>query len=119
VLSEVEVANVANTVAVLQTQGVSVFTYPLAIQLLRPRALTGAFQFGITAPPGVYSILGSSDLSAWSEVGIASNRLGSFSFVDATAHLFPRRFYRAILQVPTANMVFGTAQPVHDGPPDQ
>jgi Leucine-rich repeat (LRR) protein len=95
VLSEAEVANVANAVAVLQTQGVAVFTYPMRLQLVRPRALTGAFQFGITGPPGDYSILGSSDLKVWSEVGIASNTIGSVSFIDATSHLFPRRFYRA------------------------
>jgi hypothetical protein len=96
VLSEAEVANVTNAVSVLQSQGVSVFTYPLTVQLLRPRLLAGAFQFGITGPPGVYSILGSSDLRTWNELGTASNRLGSVSFVDATAQLFPRRFYRAV-----------------------
>jgi hypothetical protein len=95
VLSEVEVANVTQAVAVLQSQGVAVFTYPITLQLVRPRALTGAFQFGITGPPGAYSILGSSDLKIWSEVGIATNTLGSVSFIDTTAHFFPRRFYHA------------------------
>jgi hypothetical protein len=95
VLSEAEVPNVTNAVAVLQSQGVAVFTYPVALQLVRPRSLTGAFQFGITGPPGAYSIMGSSDLKVWSEVGIATNTLGSISFVDTASHLFPRRFYRA------------------------
>ena len=98
--------NLAGDVASLQGQGVSVFTYPLTIQLIRPRELTGAFQFGITGPPGVYTVLGSTDLTAWSEVGTASNTLGSISFVDVASHLFPQRFYRALLQNPPANMVF-------------
>src|SRR5262249_17178300 len=73
-------------VAVLRNQNVSVFTYPLTIQLLRPRPLTGAFQFGITGPPGVYSVLASTDLADWQPVGIVSNGLGSVSFVDETSH---------------------------------
>src|SRR5262249_24071476 len=68
--------NLALLVSVLQNQGVSIFTYPLAVQLLRPRPLTGSFQFGITGPPGVYSVLASSDLANWQQVGTASNRLG-------------------------------------------
>jgi formylglycine-generating enzyme required for sulfatase activity len=106
VLSEVQAVNLADTVVVLQNQGVSVFTYPLAIQLLRPRPLIGAFEFGITGPPGVYSVLASIDLADWHPVGIASNSLGAVSFVDETAHLFPERFYRALLQTPPPNMVF-------------
>jgi len=68
--------------------------------------LTGAFQFGITGPPGVYAVLGSSDLAQWPQVGIASNVLGSVSFVDVTSHLFSQRFYRALLLNPPTNMVF-------------
>ncbi len=80
--------------------------YPLTIQLLRPRALTGAFQMGITGPPGVYAVLASSDLAQWSQVGVVSNSLGSVSFVDVTAHLYPLRFYQALPQIPPTNMVF-------------
>jgi hypothetical protein len=90
-------SNLAQLVAVLQNQGASIFTYPPTAQLLRPRQLTGAFQFGITGPPGIYSILASSDLANWQQVGVASNMLGSVSFVDATSHLSPRRFYRALV----------------------
>jgi formylglycine-generating enzyme required for sulfatase activity len=99
--------NLATTAAILRNQGVNVFTYPLATQLLRPRLLTGAFQFGITGPPDVYAILASADLSAWSQVGLASNRLGSVSFLDVTSHSTPTRFYRA-LRLPNlpANLVF-------------
>jgi len=93
-------ANLAQVVNLLRNQGASVFTYPLTIQLLRPRPLTGVFQFGITGPPGAYSILASSDLADWHQVGIASNLVGSVSFVDGTSHLFPRQFYRALLMTP-------------------
>jgi hypothetical protein len=101
-----DATNLAAEVATLQSQGVSVFTYPLAVQLVRPRPLTGAFQFGLTGPPGVYAILGSADLTAWSQAGIATNTLGSISFVDVTSHLYQRRFYRALRQSPPTNMVF-------------
>lgn len=89
VLSEpLATTNLAATVAILRNQGVNVFTYPLAIQLLRPQPLTGAFQFGITGPPGTYGVFASSDFAEWSEVGITSNLVGSISFVDVTAHTF-------------------------------
>src|SRR6185369_17760559 len=41
----------------LRTQGVSIFTYPIAAQLVRSRALVGAFGFGIVGPPGTYVVL--------------------------------------------------------------
>jgi formylglycine-generating enzyme required for sulfatase activity len=78
----------------------------MTIQLLRPRPLTGAFQFGITGPPGVYGVFASSDLAAWREVGIASNLVGSISFVDVASEAFPQRYYRALRQNPPENMVF-------------
>ena len=106
VLSEQESTNLAVIVSSLQSEGVAVFTYPATTQLLRPRPLTGAFQFGVTGPPGVYAVFGSSDLRAWSEIGFASNILGSISFVDLTAHLFSQRFYRAAHFTPAANMLF-------------
>jgi formylglycine-generating enzyme required for sulfatase activity len=83
-----------------------VFTYPLAVQLVRPLALVGAFKFGVTGPPGVYTILGSADLAAWNVLGAATNPLGSVNFVDVTAHSSPQKFYRARLQGPLTNMVF-------------
>jgi len=98
--------NLSDAVTALRNQGVNVFTYPLVTQLLRPRLLTGAFQFGITGPPGVYTVLGSDDLTAWSPIGFATNQLGSVSFVDTTARLSPHRCYRAAAQTPPRNMVF-------------
>ena len=88
--------NLAGTVASLQNQGVSVFTYPLAVQLIRPLALIGAFKFAITGPPGVYSVLGSSNLTSWIMVGVATNPLGSVNFHDVTANASPQKFYRAL-----------------------
>lgn len=104
VLSEQQATKLAQDVAFLESEGVSVFTYPLEIRLLRPRLLTGAFQIGITGPPGDYVVLGSTNLLDWTQVGIASNPLGTVSFVDTNAHLFPQRYYRALTA--PANMVF-------------
>jgi hypothetical protein len=94
------------TIASLVDQGVQVFTYPLNIELVRPLPLIGAFKFGITGPPGVYEVLASTDLATWTQVGIASNTLGSINVFDVTSHLFPKRFYRALRRDPPTNMVF-------------
>jgi hypothetical protein len=87
--------HLTNTINSLRNDGVLIFTYPPAIELLRPRPLIGAFQFGITGPPGVYTIFSSDDLLTWSELGSITNSLGTISFVDETAHFSPQRFYRA------------------------
>ena len=100
------VTNLAETVSSMQSQGVSVFAYPVVSQLVRPRQLVGAIQFGITGPPGVYTVLESEDLTAWSVLGDTTNNLGSIAFTDVTAHLSSGRFYRALLQTPPTNMVF-------------
>jgi formylglycine-generating enzyme required for sulfatase activity len=94
------------TVASLPGQGVSVFTYPLAAQLIRPQMFIGAFKFAITGPPGVYSVLGSTNLLAWSALGVATNPLGSVNFTDVTAHLSSEKFYRVLRQSPPSNMAF-------------
>jgi len=107
VLSEpLATTTLAGTVATLESQGVSVFTYPLTAQLVKPLPLIGAFKFGITGPPGVYVILGSTNLSTWSAVGVATNPLGSVNFHDVITNAPPRKFYRAVLQAPPTNMVF-------------
>jgi formylglycine-generating enzyme required for sulfatase activity len=97
------------TVASLQDQGVSVFTYPLTIELIRIQQLIGAFQFAINGPPGVYSVLSSTNLAAWSELGVTTNSLGKVVFTDGAAHLSSQKFYRARLEsapVTPTNMVF-------------
>src|SRR5204863_3948891 len=106
VLSEPSAAtNLAATVSILENQGVSVFSYPLAVQLVRPLSTEGAFKIGIKGPPGVYSVLSSTNLTAWTAVGIASNRLGSVNFTHVTSNAFPKRFYRLALQSSPTNMV--------------
>jgi hypothetical protein len=86
--------NLAETVASLQNQGTSVFTYPLTVRLIRLRQLLGAFQFAVTGPPGAYVVLASSDLATWSELGVATNQLGVIVFTDLTADLSAQKFYR-------------------------
>jgi formylglycine-generating enzyme required for sulfatase activity/Leucine-rich repeat (LRR) protein len=98
--------NLTETLTSLRNQGVAVFTYPLAAQLVRPLMLIGAFKFAITGPPGVYTVLGSTNLATWTAVGVATNPLGSVNFHDVTANASPQKFYRALLQSPPTNMVF-------------
>jgi hypothetical protein len=90
-------ASLAGDVAFLQNQGIPIYTYPFDVHLLRPRTLTGAFQFGIMGPPGVYAVLGSVDFNSWNDLGAITNQLGSISFVDVTGDASPR-FYRAQLK---------------------
>jgi formylglycine-generating enzyme required for sulfatase activity len=108
VLSEpLAATNLAATVTTLQNQGVPVFTYPLAVQLTFPHQQPiGAFRFGITGPPGVYTVYSSSDLTAWVPLNFVDNPLGSIFFTDTEAHLSPRKFYRALRQAPPAKGVF-------------
>jgi Leucine-rich repeat (LRR) protein len=89
--------NLSQTVATLPGQGVSVFIYPQVIQLARIHQPIGAFQFAVLGPPGVYAILGSANLAGWTELGRVTNTLGAIVFTDTTAHLSPRKFYRARL----------------------
>jgi hypothetical protein len=98
--------NLAPVVAALRNQGVSVFTYPLDARLVQPLMLPGSFKLGITGPPGVYSIVASTNLATWSAVGVATNPLGSVIFHDVTTNVLPQKFYRVLLQGPPPNMVF-------------
>jgi len=97
VLSEpLAATNLAGTVATLRAQGVSVITYPLAVQLISPRQTAdGAFVFAAIGPPGVYAFLGSTDLANWIELGTATNQFGFGRFSDAAAALSPQKFYQA------------------------
>ena len=84
----------AGLVATFRNEGISVFTFPLDLQLASPgRTLAGAFEFTLTGPPGVYAVLVSSDLAAWNQSGAVTNQLGSAVFTDATSS--PQNFYRA------------------------
>jgi len=88
--------NLAATVTSLRNQGVSVFAYPLAASLISPRRTeNGDFEFTVTGPPSVYTVFGSIDLAAWSELGVTTNALGRSVFIDATGAPSERKFYRA------------------------
>jgi hypothetical protein len=92
----VAATNLAGTVASLRNAGVSVFTYPLAVNLVSPRIEPGGkFEFTVAGPPGVYDIFGSANLQTWSELGVVTNQLGSAIFTDAESSLAPQKFYRA------------------------
>src|SRR5206468_1748921 len=80
--------------------------YPLAARLIQPLTLVGSFKFAITGPPGIYTVVGSTNLATWSVVGVADNPLGSVLFHDVITNVLPRKFYRALLQSPPTNMVF-------------
>ena len=82
-------------------------TRPLSVQLTLPREQPiGAFRFGITGPPGIYTVFSSSNLTDWNALNFASNPLGSVLFTDLEAHLSPRKFYRTLRVTPPPNMVF-------------
>jgi formylglycine-generating enzyme required for sulfatase activity len=106
VLSEpLAATGMASLVDSLRNQGVSVFTYPLAVSLVSPRrTVTGAFEFTLAGPPGNYAILGSANLTAWSPFATMTNQLGSTVFTDAIASRL--KFYRALLPGPPTNMAF-------------
>lgn len=106
VLSERTATNLATLVTSLKEQGVSVFPYPLAAELIRIRQPIGAFQFAISGPPAAYSVLASSNLSDWSVLSTVTNTLGNLVFTDVTANLTPQKFYRAFEQTSPSNMVF-------------
>src|SRR5262249_26269002 len=87
--------NLALQVASLRDAGVQVLTYPLAIQMISPMTVQdGGFELTVIGPPGIYSILGSPDLSDWSDLGTLTNQLGNVRFSDQTASLSSRKFYR-------------------------
>src|SRR5207237_6300122 len=70
----------ASVVDSFRNQGINVFTYPLAVELIRVRQPIGVFQFAINGPPGVYTILSSTNLITWSPVDVRTNTLGKIVF---------------------------------------
>jgi len=84
----------AELTVVLDGQSVSVFTYPLTTQLVAPRQPgDGSFQFALTGPPGVYVVLASTNLVAWSELAFLTNQIGTVRFEDVAAPLSSQKFY--------------------------
>ncbi|MDB6027170.1 MAG: hypothetical protein JWM68_3393 [Verrucomicrobiales bacterium] len=106
ILSETLAANFTDLIGIMRTQGIVVYTYPVEAQLIRVRQPIGAFQFSVTGPPGVYSVLTSADLATWSDLLVLTNRVGSLVLTDGTAHLVSRKFYRTRRQSSPTNMVF-------------
>jgi formylglycine-generating enzyme required for sulfatase activity len=107
VLSEpLAVTGMASVVASYRNQGVSIFSYPLAVHLVPFAAIEETFEIGIAGPSGVYSVLGSTNLTGWSSIGIASNAFGSVTFHQENDNLSPRTFYRALLHERPQNMAF-------------
>jgi formylglycine-generating enzyme required for sulfatase activity len=107
VLSEpLAATKLAGEVAALRNQGVSVFAYPLAVSLSSPRLAAEAFEFTLAGPPGIYTVLSSTNLAAFSALGTATNTLGRAIFTDVQANLSPQKFYRAVRLDSPANMVF-------------
>jgi Leucine-rich repeat (LRR) protein len=99
------------TVDSLRSQGLAVVAYRLTVALIPPRQIVGGrFDVSVTGPPGVYTLFGSADLSAWSELDVGTNTLGNVRFTDA-APVAPQKFYMAQLRgapLAPANMVFVT-----------
>src|SRR5262249_21810504 len=96
VLSESLAARLTETISLLRSRGVPVFTYPLSIQLTSPRPTpTGSFDFALTGPPGIYTVFASTDLLTWNQLGTATNDLGNATFTDPTARISAKKFYRA------------------------
>jgi hypothetical protein len=120
VLSEpLAASNLAGTVTALRDQGVFVFLYPLAIELTAPRLTANAFEFALTGPPGVYLVLVSTNLGAWSELGAVTNQFGTAVVGDVQSNPSARKFYRGLLQKPACEHGIHPAQYIHDGHPDQ
>jgi hypothetical protein len=88
--------NLAALVTSLQNQGVSVRTYPLAVKLISAaQPILGSFKVTLNGPPGIYTVLGSTNLTFWSGSGSLTNNLGSALFADPETNRPPTKFYRA------------------------
>jgi hypothetical protein len=87
--------NLAGDVASLRDQNISVFTYPLTIQLVAPRLTAGgSFTFALTAPPGIYVLQASTNLAVWGDLGVVTNQIGVVRFDDAPTSISPQKFFR-------------------------
>ncbi|HTH47620.1 MAG TPA: SUMF1/EgtB/PvdO family nonheme iron enzyme [Candidatus Limnocylindria bacterium] len=106
VLSEPEALRLPETVAALQQAGIPVFTYPLTIQLKKQQLFpNGAFRFAITGPPGNYTVLSSTNLTDWTELGHSTNSLGSIFITDTFAQFSPTKYYRVQPQTVPEDLV--------------
>jgi hypothetical protein len=88
--------NLATLVTSLQNQGVSVHRYPLVANLLpAAQPVLGSFKITLDGPPGIYTVLGSTNLTSWNVSGSLTNNLGSAVFTDLDTNRPPRKFFRA------------------------
>ena len=91
-----DTTNLGGVFGTLESQGVVVFSSPLTVQLISlRRTADGAFQFALSGPPGIYTVVASSDLIGWSDLATVTNELGFARFDDGQANLSPQKFYRA------------------------
>ena len=75
----------------------------MTIQVVNPRPTPDGFDIAVNGPPGVYVLVSSEDLVAWSELGEATNTLGAARFFDTTSSEVPHRFYRALKPAAAGN----------------
>jgi internalin A len=88
--------NLAALVSSLQNQGVSLRRYPLSANLLpAAQPVRGGVKITLTGPPGIYTVLGSTNLTSWNVSGSLTNNLGSAIFTDLDTDRPLRKFYRA------------------------
>jgi hypothetical protein len=98
VLPEPLAFRAAGWVANSQIQGASVYTYPLAVSLVSPmQTPAGAFGFRLIGPPAVYTILSSTDLVTWNQLGMVINEVGAVIFTESSGINSVHKFYRARL----------------------
>ena len=91
------VGTLADTVAYLVTQGVSVSIYPLTLSLVGGAwTATGTFECLLTGPPGTYRIQVTPDFSTWADIGPVVNETGSVQVADPSVNSRTRGFYRAV-----------------------
>ncbi|MCI0747397.1 MAG: formylglycine-generating enzyme family protein [Verrucomicrobia subdivision 3 bacterium] len=78
------------------------------VAILLPARRTAAtnFEFTLTGPPGINTVLSSTNLAGWSELANVTNQLGSAVFTDVEVNFSPQKFFRARRQSPPTNMVF-------------
>ena len=95
--SQLQRTSLADNLASLQNQGVSIYAYPLAVSLGSVRrTIDGAATFTLTGPPGIYRIEVTADFSTWTEVESVTNTTGTAELTDPATPQRTEGFYRAI-----------------------
>jgi hypothetical protein len=92
-----ESTGLTNLLASLKNSGVQVYLYPQLPALSAQQASASQFQFALNGPPGVYSLLVSTNLVNWSTIGKTTNQLGTVSIRDSLNPGLTCGFYRVTL----------------------